>query len=421
MPDLYRQLLQVETTLENHYRDVQDVEFTIQGGKVWMLQTRNAKRTGFAAVRIAVDMVNEGLIDEKTALQRVAPDRLNQLLQPMFDPAGAGRVPRPSSRAACRPAPARPAGRSCSTPPTPRPWAKQGKAVDPGAPRNQPRRPARHEGGQGHPHRLRRHASARGAGGAGMGKACIVGCGELNIDLKARTVSVGDTGLAEGDVDLDRRLHGRSLRRHRSPARQDAELEPAELRAELMALGRQVPQLEVRTNADAPEEAEGGARFGAEGIGLCRTEHMFFERRIDDVREMILADDEAGRRKALAKLLPLQRDDFDGLFRAMNGRPVTIRLLDPPLHEFLPHDEAGQKAMAQQIGVSPAKIRTRVEELHEFNPMLGHRGCRLGIVYPEITGCRPAPSSRRPEREGQGHRRRAEIMIPLVGFGARIQ
>jgi len=411
MPDIYRQLLHAETTLENHFKDMQDLEFTIQQGKLWMLQTRNGKRTGAAMVRIAIEMLAQGLIDEKTALQRVSPDRLNELLHPIFDPQALM-----AADAIARGLPASPgaaSGQMVFFADEAEEWAKQGKAVI----------LVRQETS---PEDLRGMSVAQGIltarGGMtshaavvarGMGKCCVSGAGAVHVDTKARCITIGDKQWQEGDwLSLDGstgEVYAGQI------ATRDAELS-GDFGA-LMALAQKYQRLEVRANADTPEEAAVARRFGATGIGLARTEHMFFEgERILAVREMILADDEAGRRKALAKLLPIQRGDFEGLFREMDGLPVTIRLLDPPLHEFVPHDEAGQAAMAREMKVSASKIRMRVEELHEVNPMLGHRGCRLGITYPEITEMQArAIFEAALNVQARGTVVKVEIMVPLVG------
>jgi pyruvate,orthophosphate dikinase len=411
MPDIYKQLLHAETLLENHFKDMQDLEFTIQEGKLWMLQTRNGKRTGAAMVRIAMEMLQQGLIDEKTALLRVAPDRLNDLLHPIFDPKALQ-----AAAVIARGLPASPgaaSGQIVFFADEAEEWVKQGKAVI----------LVRQETS---PEDLRGMSVAKGIltarGGMtshaavvarGMGKCCVSGAGAVHVDYKARTMVIDDTRYAEGEWIS---LNGSTGEVFAGKiATKDAELSGDF--GKLMALADKFKRLEVRANADTPEEAQVARNFGATGIGLCRTEHMFFEgERINAVREMILADDEAGRRKALAKLLPMQRGDFEGLFREMSGLPVTIRLLDPPLHEFVPHDEAGQKVMAQQMGVSLAKIRMRVDDLAEFNPMLGHRGCRLGITYPEITEMQArAIFEAGLNMQAQGIDVKAEIMVPLVG------
>jgi len=411
MPSIYQQLLHAETTLENHFKDMQDLEFTIQEDKLWMLQTRNGKRTGAAMVRIAMEMLQQGMLDEKTALLRVVPDRLNDLLHPIFDPKALQ-----AAKVIARGLPASPGaatGQIVFFADEAEEWVKQGKPVI----------LVRQETS---PEDLRGMSVAKGIltarGGMtshaavvarGMGKCCVSGAGAVHVDYKARTMSIGETIYPEG-AWLS--LNGSSGEVFAGQIQtKDAELS-GDFGA-LMALADRYRRLEVRSNADTPSDAKVAREFGATGIGLCRTEHMFFEgERINAVREMILADDEAGRRKALAKLLPMQRDDFEGMFREMNGLPVTIRLLDPPLHEFVPHDEAGQRVMAAQMKVSPGKIRMRVDELHEFNPMLGHRGCRLGITYPEITEMQSrAIFEAGLNMQAQGCVVKAEIMVPLVG------
>ncbi len=411
MPQIYGELLHAETTLENHFKDMQDLEFTIQEGKLWMLQTRNGKRTGAAMVRIAIEMLQQGMIDEKTALLRVAPDRLNELLHPIFDPK-ALQAATPIARGLPA-SPGAATGQIVFHADEAETWAKQGKAVI----------LVRQETS---PEDLRGMSVAKGIltarGGMtshaavvarGMGKCCVSGAGAVHVDLKARTMTVGDEVYGEGDWLS---LNGSTGEVYTGQiATKDAELS-GDFGA-LMALTDKYKRLEIRANADTPDEARVARSFGATGIGLCRTEHMFFEgERIVAVREMILADGEAGRRKALAKLLPMQRSDFEGLFKEMQGLPVTIRLLDPPLHEFLPHDEANQRVMAQGMGVSLGKIKMRVEDLHEFNPMMGHRGCRLGISYPEITEMQArAIVEAGLNVQAQGIAVKAEIMVPLVG------
>ena len=439
MPDAHRQLNDIGKKLEKHYKDVQDIEFTVQKGKVWMLQTRNAKRTGFAAVRIAVDMVEEGLIDEKTALspKRIPADDLNQLLQPIFDAAGKKK--------------AQAAGQLLTKGINAGPGAATGKIVfhaddaerlfisDEKVELILVRR-------ETSPEDLRGMKVAKGIltafGGASshaalvsrqMGKVCVVGAGELNIDYEAGTVKVKDKVLKQGDyISVDgftgEIFAGKVDTKPSeivqvliSKTMKPEESEIYQRYAKLMTWVDKYRKLKVRTNADEPAQAEGAVAFGAEGIGLCRTEHMFFNH-IDEFREMILADGLPAREKALAKLLPHQRDDFAGLFRAMQGRPVTIRLLDPPLHEFLPHDHSSQHALAEKIGLSPDSVAKRVKELHESNPMLGHRGCRLGIVYPEITAMQArAIIEAACLVKAEGIEVNPEIMVPLVGFLAEFK
>jgi pyruvate,orthophosphate dikinase len=411
MPGIYQQLLAAETLLENHFKDMQDMEFTIQEGKLWMLQTRNGKRTGAAMVRIAMEMLKQGMIDEKTALLRVAPERLNELLHPVFDTQAVK-----AARVIARGLPASPGaatGQIVFFADEAEEWVKQDKAVI----------LVRLETS---PEDLRGMSVASGIltarGGMtshaavvarGMGKCCISGAGAVQVDYKARTLTIGGTVYEEGDwLSLDGSTG--EVFAGRIPTME------AGLSGDfgaLMALTDRYKRMDVRANADTPHDAQVARNFGATGIGLCRTEHMFFAGdRIVAVREMILATDEAGRRKALAKLLPMQRTDFEGMFREMNGLSVTIRLLDPPLHEFIPHDEAGQRVMANEMGVPLSRIRMRVEELHEFNPMMGHRGCRLGISYPEITEMQArAVIEAALNMKARGIDVKAEIMVPLVG------
>ncbi len=434
MPKGYAELVEIGKKLESHYRDVQDIEFTIQRGKVWMLQTRNAKRTGFAAVRIAVDMVNEGLISEEDALsaKRIPADDLNQLLQPINDPE--------SKRAAVS------AGRLLAKGINAGPGAASGKICFHASDAEAEWLKDKHVQlilvrRETSPEDLRGMKIAQGIltafGGASshaalvsrqMGKACIVGCGDLNIDYVAGTVTVNGKVLKAGDhIAIDgftgevfegavqtrpseilEVLISKTLKPEQAGTYQRYE--------QLMKWVDKHRKLKVRANADEPKQALEAIAFGAEGIGLCRTEHMFFDH-IDDFREMILANTVADREKALAKLLPHQRKDFEGLFRAMAGRPVTIRLLDPPLHEFLPHTANEQAELSKKIGVPAEVIARRVQELHEFNPMLGHRGCRLGIVYPEITRmqARAIFEAACAIKRG-GADIVPEVMIPLAGF-----
>ena len=437
-PEAHKELTEICEKLEQHYKDIQDIEFTVQKGKVWMLQTRNAKRTGFAAVRAAVDMVNEGLIPPEEALnpRRIPADDLNQLLQPIFDAAG--------KKAADA------EGRTLAKGINAGPGAASGQIVmhasdaeeqfnaEPGKSLILVRR-------ETSPEDLRGMRVAKGIltafGGASshaalvsrqMGKPCVVGCSELDINYHDGTVTVGDKVLKEGDwISIDGftgEVYAGQVETKPSEIIQvliNKAIKPEESEvygryAQLMGWVDEHRKLKVRTNSDEPEQAEGAIAFGAEGIGLCRTEHMFFDH-ITDFREMILADNLEDREKALAKLLPHQRKDFDGIFRAMAGKPVTIRLLDPPLHEFLPHTAEDQKALADKLGLPVEDIERRVEELHEFNPMLGHRGCRLGIVYPEITRMQArAIIEAACDVKKDGVDVLPEIMVPLVGFKAEL-
>jgi pyruvate,orthophosphate dikinase len=411
MPDIYQQLLQAETRLEKHYADMQDVEFTIQEGRLWMLQTRNGKRTGSAMVRIAMDMLRQGIIDEKEALRRVNPERLNELLHPVFDPA---EIKKARSIAHGLPAsPGAATGQIVFFADEAEEWVRKGKDVI----------LVRQETS---PEDLRGMSVAKGIltarGGMtshaavvarGMGKCCVSGAGAVHVDYRARTMSIGSETWNEGAwISLDGSTGEVYLGQ---VATKEAEL-TGDFGA-LMELADRYKRLGVRANADTPEDAKAARNFGAKGIGLCRTEHMFFEGdRIKAVREMILAEDEAGRRRALAKLLPMQRTDFEGLFREMSGLAVTIRLLDPPLHEFVPHDEENQKIMAHEMNVPLGVIKMRVDDLHEFNPMMGHRGCRLGITYPEITEMQTrAILEAGLNMKAKGFDVKAEIMVPLVG------
>jgi pyruvate,orthophosphate dikinase len=438
MPAVYKQLEEIRGKLEKHYRDVQDIEFTVQKNKLWMLQTRNGKRTGFAAVRFAVDMVHEGLISKEEALSagRLPPDDLNQLLQPIFDPEAKRKAIDGGKLLAkgINAGPGAATGRIKFFADEAEEWVhKNGKGVI----------LVRRETS---PEDIRGMQAADGIltafGGASshaalvsrqMGKVCIVGCQALVIDYKARTVSVGAKTLKDGDfISIDgftgevmegqvatkpsevvQVLIEKSMKPDQSMVYQQF--------AELMQWADGVRKLRVRTNADKPDQAEQAVAFGAEGIGLCRTEHMFFDH-IQPMREMILAASVEERKAALAKLLPHQRADFEGLFRAMKGKPVTIRTLDPPLHEFLPHDAKGQAEVAKQLGVKPEVIEERVKGLHEFNPMLGFRGCRLGIVFPEITAMQARAiieAACNVQKEGVAVE--PEVMIPLVGFLPELQ
>ncbi len=409
-PAIYKQLVAIRARLEKHYRDMQDIEFTIQEGKLYILQTRNGKRTAHAAVRIAVELVKEGVLNQDEALLRVDPKQLDQLLHPTFDAKQKREV-------IARGLPASPG-------------AATGKVVFNAE-------HAEQMAGQGEPVILVRiETSPEDIGGMnaakgiltarggmtshaavvarGMGKCCVAGVSELQIDYAEKQFKAGSVVIKEGDfISLDGSLgevyKGKLLT-----------IEP-ELSGDFGKLIKWADAkrtLAVRTNADTPHDAEVARKFGAEGIGLCRTEHMFFEGdRIIAVREMILADDKEGRERALAKLLPMQRVDFEGIFKVMKGLPVTIRLLDPPLHEFLPHEQENQKEMAQVMNVSLEKIRAKVSALHEFNPMLGHRGCRLGITYPEIYQMQTrAIIEAACNVKKQGIKVLPEIMIPLVGM-----
>ncbi|NLM91099.1 MAG: pyruvate, phosphate dikinase, partial [Candidatus Cloacimonetes bacterium] len=366
--------------LENHYRDMQDMEFTIQEGKLWLLQTRTGKRTGLAMIKIAMDMLREGMIEEKTALKRIDPAKLDELLHPVFTKEGLAKAKVIANGLPASPGAA--SGQIVFFADEAESWAAAKKKVI----------LVREETS---PEDLRGMAVAQGIltarGGMtshaavvarGMGKCCVAGAGALQIDYKARTMTVNGKVYKEGDWISLNGSTGQILEGKIDT--QDPELS-GDFGA-VMQLADKYTKMKVRTNADTPKDATVARNFGAQGIGLCRTEHMFFEgERIKAMREMILAEDETGRKKALAKLLPMQKTDFEGIYTAMNGFPVTIRLLDPPLHEFVPQEESAQKEIAEELGIPLEKVKARVASLHEVNPMLGHRGCRLGNTYPEIT------------------------------------
>ena len=412
MPEVYKELNEIQHHLETYFTDMQDIEFTIQDGKLWMLQCRNGKRTGAAMVKIAMDMLREGLIDERTAVLRCEPAKLDELLHPVFD-----KTAIKNAQVITKGLPASP---GAATGPVVF-FAEEAEAVF--AKTGQKAILVRIETS---PEDLKGMLDAAGIltarGGMtshaavvarGMGKCCVSGAGELQIDYKARTIEVNGFKVKEGDWIS---LNGSTGEVYLGQVATQA----ADLSGDfgkLMELAGKYSVLKVRANADTPKDAAQAFAFGAEGIGLCRTEHMFFEGdRIKAIREMILADDEAGRRVALGKLLPIQRGDFEGLFKAMNGYPVTVRLLDPPLHEFVPHDEKGQQEMAQEMNVPLKKIAEKVESLQEFNPMLGHRGCRLGNTYPEITEMQArAIIEAAMNVKASGMPVHVEIMVPLVG------
>ncbi len=407
MPEAFEELDEIRAKLENHYRDMQDLEFTIEKDTLYMLQTRSGKRTTAAAVRIAADMFAEGLIDEKTAVLRVDPNQLDQLLHPTFDPAAEEEARELGRGLPASPGAAR--GQVVFSAADAEAWADEGKDIilvrietspeDIGG-MNVAKGILTSRGG------MTSHAAVVARG---MGICCVAGCGDARIDYAAKTLTFGEVTLDEGDWIS---LNG-STGAIYSGAIDTKESELSGPFGEIMTLADKYRRLGVRANADTPHDTEVAVRLGAEGIGLCRTEHMFFEGdRIISMRKMILAENKESRQAALDELLPLQRADFIGIFQALGGRPATIRFLDPPLHEFVPHDEAGQQEMAEAMDVSVETIRTTVEELSEFNPMLGHRGCRLGIFYPEITAMQ-ARAVIEAAYEVPGAK--AEIMIPLVG------
>ncbi len=419
MPGAYGELLDVRNRLERHYRDMQDIEFTIQEGRVWLLQTRTGKRNGPAAVRMAVDMAEEGLIDKAEAVRRVKPSQLDELLHPMVDPAAEA-----SAKPLAQGLPAGPGGavgRIVLTPEKAEERAAAGEKVILVRTETSP------EDVHGM-HAAEAIVTAKGGMTShaalvarGWGKTCVVGCGALEIDPAAGTVTVGDTVLREGDVLTVNGTKGLLYAGELPLIVIDPERN--EWLAKFLGYCDALRRLGVRTNADRPEDAAQARRFGAEGIGLCRTEHMFFgDERIRAMREMILAETPEERARALEKLLPYQKEDFKGIFRAMDGLPVTVRLLDPPLHEFVPHEEAQIRELAESMGKDPETVRARVEQLREMNPMLGHRGCRLGISYPEITRMQArAILEAAAELRKEGVDARPEIMVPLVGHVAELQ
>ena len=428
LPEAYKELERIRNILEKHFKDVQDFEFTIQDGKVFMLQTRNGKRTALAALKFSIDMVKEKLIDWKTAIRRNPADQFDQLLAPVFDAT--------AEKAAEVIASGLPAGPGAASGKMYLSWERAVAAAQKGEKvllvRNETT-----------PEDLRGMIAAEGIltakGGVSshaalvarqMGKVCVCGASALQLDYEARTLTVNGRVFKEGDwLSINGTLgnvYAGQIPTAPSEIVQvliNKTLDPKasktyQMFKTLMDWCSKVTRLEVRTNADTPEQTENALAFGATGIGLCRTEHMFFEgNRIDAMREMILADNVEDRKKALAKLLPYQKQDFIGIFKALRGYPATIRFLDPPLHEFLPHEEAAQEDLAKKMGVPVEKIRQRVKELQEFNPMLGFRGCRLGIVYPEISEMQArAVFEAAAEVQKQGIKVRPEIMIPLVGF-----
>jgi pyruvate,orthophosphate dikinase len=417
MPEMYQALFNIQNNLEKHYKDMQDMEFTIQEGKMWMLQTRSGKRTGAAMVQIAIDMLKEGLIDEKTALLRVEPNKLDELLHPVFD-----KKAIKAARVLAKGLPASPGaatGQIVFFADEAEEWVTKGKKVVLVRIETSPEDLRGMNVAQGILTARGGMTSHAAVVARGMGKCCVSGAGSLQIDYKARTMVVDGKTFNEGDFIS---LNGTTGEVYDGKiATIDPEL--SGYFGELMTIAEKYTRMSVRTNADTPKDARIARNFGAKGIGLTRTEHMFFEgERIKAMREMILADDVAGREKALAKLLPMQRSDFEGIFEAMAGYGVTIRLLDPPLHEFVPHEDANQLEMAKEMGISVEQIKHKVESLHEFNPMLGHRGCRLGITYPEITAMQArAIIEAAMNLKAKGIDARPEIMVPLVGTVAELK
>ncbi len=430
MPDAYAELSGIVDRLETHYRDMQDVEFTIERGKLWMLQTRAGKRTGLAAVRIAAEMADESLVSWEEALMRVEPDQLNQLLKPTFDE-GEKRDALSADRllaTGLNAGPGAATGQIVFSAEDAEAWSRDGKKVILVRIETSPEDIRGMHAAEGILTSRGGMTSHAALVGRQMGKVCVVGCKDLEIDYVRKELKVAGRTLREGDsISLDGssgEVIAGSLQTRPSPLEAgDAGEADSAAQATLRLFSRFMQEadrrrkLQVRANADQPDQAKTAVRLGGEGIGLCRTEHMFFaEDRIGWVRRMILADTEDARLEALDKLLPMQREDFKGIFKEMAGRPVTIRTLDPPLHEFLPQEDASIRDVADEMGVSPDEIKAKVVSLHEANPMLGHRGCRLGITYPEITRMQArAIMEAACDVKKEGTEVRPEIMIPLVG------
>ena len=412
MPEIYKELDALQTKLETHYRDMQDMEFTVQEGKLWFLQTRNGKRTGAAMVKIAMDLLQQGMIDEKTAIKRCEPLKLDELLHPVFN-----KKSLQEAKELTRGLPASP-GAACGQivffADEAVKWHKDGHKVILVRIETSPEDLAGMAEAEGILTARGGMTSHAAVVARGMGKCCVSGAGAINVDYKKRIVEIDGLILKEGDYIS---LNGTNGSVYKGKiATQAAELSGDF--AALMDLCAKYTRLKVRTNADTPQDAEVARRFGAVGIGLCRTEHMFFDNeKIVAMREMILADDIEGRRKALNKLLPYQKEDFKAIFKTMDGCPVNVRLLDPPLHEFVPHDKKGQAIMAEEMGVTPEYIKQRVDSLYEHNPMLGLRGCRLGNTYPEITQMQTrAILTAACELKKEGFDPHPEIMVPLIGI-----
>ena len=411
MPDVYRQLHEIQRKLETHYTDMQDLEFTIENHKLWLLQTRSGKRTGASAVRIAMEMLKEGMIDEKTALNRVEPIKLDELLHPIFTPEALASAKLVTKGLAASPGAA--TGQIVFFADEAKVWNEDGKKVILCRVETSPEDLAGMIAAQGILTARGGMTSHAAVVARGMGKCCVSGAESIIIDYKARTMTVDGKVYKEGDFIS---LNGSKGEVYEGQlATKDPEI--SEDFSNLLKLCDKYTRMYVRTNADTPKDAQKAIEFGAKGIGLTRTEHMFFEgEKIKAMREMILAEDEAGRRNALAKLLPIQREDFEGIFEAMQGLPVTVRLLDPPLHEFVPTEEKQQQEIADELGITLDKVKQRVKSLHEINPMLGHRGCRLGIKYPEITEMQTrAIIEAALNLKKKNIAALPEIMIPLIG------
>jgi pyruvate,orthophosphate dikinase len=415
MPEAFEQLEKVYQTLEKHYKDVQDIEFTIEKNKLYMLQTRSGKRTARAAVKIAFDMLNEGLIDKRTAVLRVAPEQVDQLLHPMIDPAS-------SYDAIAKGLPASPGaavGKVIFTAEEAESAAARGEAVILVRKETSPEDIGGMHAAKGILTATGGMTSHAAVVARGMGKCCVAGCGAIDIDEKNKVFKVGGKSIKEGDFITINGSTGEVIVG-------EVELIEPTLSgefSEILKIADEFRTLGVRANADTPHDAQVARDFGAEGIGLCRTEHMFFDgERIDAVREMILASDVDGRKKALEKVKPFQKEDFEGLFRVMDGLPVTVRLLDPPLHEFIPHTDEDVQKVVKASGISFDALKRKAQELHEFNPMLGHRGCRLAITFPEIYEMQAyAIFEAACKVKKEGINVIPEVMIPLVGHAKELE
>ena len=417
MPECAKELVEIQHRLEEHYRDMQDMEFTIQDGKLWLLQTRNGKRTGAAMVKIAMDLLREGKIDEKTVLKRMEPEKLDELLHPVFD-ASAMKT----AKVVAKGLPASPGaatGHIVFFADDAEAWAQRNKKVILVRLETSPEDLRGMSVAQGILTARGGMTSHAAVVARGMGRCCVSGAGEILVDYKNKTVEMGGKVYHEGDWIS---LNGSTGEVYEGlVSTVDADMSGDF--ASIMNLAEKYSKMYVRTNADSPRDAKVARKFGAKGIGLCRTEHMFFEGdRIKAMREMIIASDEESRRVALDKLLPLQRGDFEGIFEAMDGFGVTIRLLDPPLHEFVPHQLATQKELAEELGITLDEVKNVCANLEEFNPMLGHRGCRLGCTYPEITEMQArAIIEAALNVKARGIDVHPEIMVPLVGVLPEIE
>ena len=412
MPEIYKELDAIQARLEDHYKDMQDMEFTVQEGKLWFLQTRNGKRTGAAMVKIAMDLYRDGIIDDKTVLKRMEPEKLNELLHPVFDTAALAKAKVIANGLPASPGAA--TGRIVFFADDAAKWNEDGEKVVLVRIETSPEDLAGMAAAQGILTARGGMTSHAAVVARGMGKCCVSGAGTLVIDYKKRTLAVDGVVYNEGDYISLNGSTGQVIEGK-------VDTKAPELSgdfAELMTICDKYARLGVRTNADTPHDAEVARNFGATGIGLCRTEHMFFEgEKIKAMREMILAETTKEREVALAKLLPFQKADFVGIFKAMEGLHVTVRLLDPPLHEFVPHDAKGQQMLAEAMGKTVEAVQRRVKSLEEFNPMLGHRGCRLGNTYPEITKMQTtAILGAALELKKEGKVVYPEIMVPLVGI-----